>query len=71
MPSGVQKSVREKTFTLLSELPRWELESRWILECLKSDCKGQNLMARRVLHTIGKLLKLRCLKWACITHLNI
>jgi hypothetical protein len=28
-------------------------------------------MARRVLHTIGKLLKRRCLKWARITHLDI
>jgi hypothetical protein len=25
----------------------------------------------KVLYIIGKLLKLRCLKWACITHLNI
>jgi hypothetical protein len=25
----------------------------------------------RVLHTIGKLLKHRCLKWSCMTHLHI
>jgi hypothetical protein len=29
---GVQKSVREWTPTLPSELPLWELESRWNLE---------------------------------------
>jgi hypothetical protein len=28
MPMGVQKSVRERTLTLPSELPCWELESR-------------------------------------------
>jgi hypothetical protein len=28
-------------------------------------------MDRRVLHTIGNLLKCRCLKWACMTHLDI
>jgi hypothetical protein len=28
-------------------------------------------MVRKVLHTIGKLLKCRCLKWAYMTHLHI
>jgi len=28
---GVQKSVREWTFTLPNELPLWELESWWIV----------------------------------------
>jgi len=28
-------------------------------------------MAQGVLYIIGKLLELRCLKWACIAHLNI
>ncbi len=37
------------------------LESRWTLECLESNCKGQNPMDRRVLYIIGKLLKCRCL----------
>jgi hypothetical protein len=68
---GMQKSVRERTLTLPSELPRWELESRWTFKCLESDCKGQNSMAWRVLHTIRKLLKHRCLKWARISHLDI
>jgi hypothetical protein len=29
---GVQKSVKEWTFTLPNELPFWELESRWTPE---------------------------------------
>jgi hypothetical protein len=28
------------TFTLPSELPLWELESRWIFEFLENDCRG-------------------------------
>jgi hypothetical protein len=71
MPLGVQKSVREKTLALPNELPCWELKLQWIPECSKSDCKGQNPMAQGVLHTIGNLLKLKCLKWACMTHLDI
>ncbi len=67
----MQKSVRERTLTLPNELPCWELESWWIPECLKNDCKGQNPMARRIFYIIGNLLKCRCLKWACITHLGI
>jgi len=53
------------------ELPPWELESWCTIECLESDCKGQNSMDWKVLYTIGKLLKRRCLKWACTTHLDI
>jgi hypothetical protein len=40
MPLGVQKSVRERTLTLPSELPCWELKSQWTPKCLESDCKG-------------------------------
>jgi len=71
MPPKVQKSVRERTFTLPSELPCWELESQWTPECSKNDCKGQNSMALVFLHTIKKLLKCKCLKWVRITHLDI
>jgi len=41
---GVKESVREWTFTFPKELPPWELESRWTLECLESNCRGQNPM---------------------------
>jgi hypothetical protein len=37
----------------------------------KNNCRGQNPMACDVLYIIGKLLKRRCLKWACIAHLDI
>jgi hypothetical protein len=57
--------------TLPRELPLWELESRWTLECLESDCKGWNSMDWGNFFTIGKLLKCRCLKWARMTHLDI
>jgi len=49
----------------------WELESQWTPKCSESDCKGQNPMARGFIYTIGKKLKHKCLKWACITHLDI
>jgi len=39
--------------------------------CSKSDCKGQNSMDWKVLYTIRKLLKHKCLKWARMTHLDI
>jgi hypothetical protein len=32
----------ENEDTLPSELPFWELESRWTPKLLESDCKGQN-----------------------------
>ncbi len=57
--------------TLPSELPLWELESRWTLEPLESDRSGQNTSHWRILYIIGKLLKCRCLKWARMTHSNI
>jgi len=48
-----------------------ELESRWTPESSEGDYKGQNSMAWGVFYINGKLLKLRYLKWACITHLDI
>jgi hypothetical protein len=71
MLPGVQKSVRERTFTLPSELPFWELESRWTPESSNSNFKGQNRMDWGIPYTIGKLLELKCLKWARMTHLDI
>jgi hypothetical protein len=68
---GVQKSVREWTLTLPSEPPFWELESQWTFESSKGDCKGQNLLDWKKIYIIENLLKLRCLKWACMTHLDI
>ncbi len=50
--------------------PLWELESQWTFESLKGNCKGQNTLDWKVLYTIEKILKHRCLKWACMTHLG-
>jgi hypothetical protein len=50
--------------------PLWKLESRWTPESAEDDYKGQNSMAWGVFYIIGKLLELRCLKWARITHLE-
>ncbi len=67
----VQKSVREWTFTLPGELPFWALESPWIFESLKGNHKGQNRLDWKIIYIIGNLLKLKCLKWAHMTHLEI
>jgi hypothetical protein len=57
--------------TLPSKLSFWELESWWTLEPSERDCKGQNTLHWGVLYIIRSLLKCRCLKWACMTCLNI
>jgi len=69
--SKVQESVREWVLTLPSELPLGHLESRWTPESSRSDCKSQNPLDWRVFYFIGKLLKQKCLKWTCMTHLDI
>jgi hypothetical protein len=40
-------------------------------EFSECDCKSQNSLPWRVLYTIRKILKCRCLKWARIAHLDI
>ncbi len=63
--------VWEWTLTFPSELPFWELESRWTFKSSKKDCKGQNPLDLEVPYIIGKFLERRCLKWVCMTHLDI
>jgi hypothetical protein len=65
------KSVREWALTLPSELQCWELESQMDSRIFRVRCKGQNSSPRRVLYIIEKILKFKCLKWACIAHLDI
>jgi hypothetical protein len=48
-----------------------ELESWWTPEFLERDCKGQNPSPWGVLYIIENILKRICLKWACMTHLDI
>jgi hypothetical protein len=44
---------------------------KWTPKSSERDCKGQNPSVRRVYYIIGKLLKLKCLKWALVAHLDI
>jgi hypothetical protein len=67
---GVQESVKEWTPTLPNELPLWELESQWTPEFLEGDCRGQNSLDWKGPYIIGKILELRCLKCARMTHLG-
>ncbi len=47
----------------------WSL--KWTLKFSESNCKGQNPSVQRFFYIIGKILKHRCLKWVCMTHLDI
>jgi hypothetical protein len=47
------------------------MESLWTPGTLKSNFRGQNLMACAVLYIIGNILERRCLKWAHIAYLDI
>jgi hypothetical protein len=57
--------------TLPNELPLWELESWWTPKSSESNCKGQNPLDWGFPYIIGKILERICLKWACMTQLNI
>jgi hypothetical protein len=59
------------TSTLPSELPLWELDSRWTPEYSKINCRGQNPLDWGGLYNVKKLLEPKCLKWARMTHLDI
>jgi hypothetical protein len=67
---GMWENVREWTPTLPSELPLWELEFGWTPKSSKSNFRGQNPLDWGVPYIITKLLKRRCLKWVCMTHLD-
>ncbi len=63
--------MKEWTLTLPKELPLWELEFRWTPKFSENNFKGQNSMDWKIPYIIGKILELRCLKWARTTHLDI
>jgi hypothetical protein len=46
------------------------MDFQWTLEFLEGNFKGQNSLDYKVLYIIGKLLELKCLKWAFMTHLR-
>ncbi len=68
---GSTKSVREWTLTLTSELPCWELSPKRTPKSLERNCRGQKSSPWSVICIIGKLLKRKCQKWACVAHLDI
>jgi hypothetical protein len=47
------------------------LESSRTPENVELDCRGQNTWHWGVLYTVGKVLKCRCPKWPCMSHLDI
>jgi hypothetical protein len=57
----------DDTYTF--EMGTWE--SSGTPETLEFDCKGQNTLNCSVLYIIGKILKPKCRKWACMGHLDI
>jgi hypothetical protein len=48
-----------------------KLESSGTPENLKLDCRGQNTLHWGFLDIIGKVLKCKCSKWPCMSHLDI
>jgi hypothetical protein len=52
-----------------SHCGNWSL--KWTPDFLECDYRGQNPLVWRVFYIIGNLLKRRCLKWACMTHLDM
>ncbi len=48
-----------------------KLESSRTPKNLELDCKGQNTSHWSVFYVIGKVLKCRCPKWPCMSHLDI
>jgi hypothetical protein len=46
-------------------------ESSETPENSEHDCRGQNTLHRGVVYTFGKVLKCRCPKWPCMSHLDI
>jgi hypothetical protein len=68
---GNTKSVRERTLTLPSKLPCWELDSQMDSQIFRGDCRGQNPLPWIIFYIIKNLLKRRCLKWARVAHLDI
>jgi hypothetical protein len=73
--SGVPEDSKSPTLGsvnfILTLGPKWGLRHRWTSKTSESDCKGQNPLPCGSLYIIRNLLKLTCLKWARMTHLDI
>jgi hypothetical protein len=51
--------------------PTLGIESQWTFKFSESDRRGENSLDWKIPYTIEKILKHRCLKWACTSHLSI
>jgi hypothetical protein len=65
------KSVRAWTLTFPRELPCWELESQKDSWIFKARLQRSKPIALKSYLYHWKAIKCRCLKWACIAHLDI
>jgi hypothetical protein len=68
---GVQKTMREWTLTLPSELPLRELESQMDSWLFRERSQGSKPIGLIILYIIGMILKFKCIKWVRMTHLDI
>ncbi len=50
---------------------KWELESSEIPENSEDNYRGQNTLHWGVFYTVQKVLKCKCPKWPCMSHLDI
>ncbi len=68
---GSAKNVKDKPShsQVNSHVGNWN--PKWTPKSLECDCRGQNPLPWRIFYINGNLLKCRCLKWACIAHLDI
>jgi hypothetical protein len=71
MPPGVQRvwGHEPSHSQVNSHVGSWSLERTF--EFSERDCRGQNSSPWGILCNIEKILKCRCLKWVCISHLDI
>ncbi len=64
----VLESVRQWSHTFPSGFPLWELESLRTPKSSKSNLRSQNSLDWKLIYTIGKILRLKNLKWGRIIH---
>jgi hypothetical protein len=67
----VQKNVKSETShsQVNSHCVSWS--PKWTSEFSEGNGKGQNPLVWRFFYIIGSLLKMKCLKWVSMTHLDI
>jgi hypothetical protein len=66
----VWENVRDWAHTLIGWLPFWEFESLWSLKSSKNNLRRKNSLYWTFTCTTRNLLRLKCLKWACMIHLS-